>query len=190
MRSLPENSATNRSGSGWPASESAASRRPAAQPSVRAWSLTIDSSEECDPRGGEQFSRLVEREAQVGCSHLGQLAGEAQAMQTELGIAARGEHDLKQAWPAVDQESELSERLRRLQLLQVVEDEQHRFFQRAELGDQAFDHGFAVELRRRRQLLDERIGADGAAQLLDHREPEPLGISLTAFDGDPGDVVG
>ena len=190
MRSLPENSATNRSGSGWPASESAASRRPAAQPSVRAWSLTIDSSEACDPRGGEQFSRLVEREAQVGCSHLGQLAGEAQAMQTELGIAARGEHDLKQAWPAVDQESELSERLRRLQLLQVVEDEQHRFFQRAELGDEAFDHGFAVELRRRRQLLDERIGADGGAQLLDHREPEPLGISLTAFDGDPGDVVG
>ena len=111
-------------------------------------------------------------------------------MQTELGIAARGEHDLKQAWPAVDQESELSERLRRLQLLQVVEDEQHRFFQRAELRDETLDHGFAVELRRRRQLLDERIGADGGAQLLDHREPEPLGISLTAFDGDPGDVVG
>ena len=33
--SLPENSLTNRSGSGCPASEIAASRRPATQPSVR-----------------------------------------------------------------------------------------------------------------------------------------------------------
>ena len=127
--------------------------------------MTSGSSEERDPRGGEQLSRLVEREAQVGCAHLGQLAGEAQAMQTELGIAACGQHDLKQARPAVEQELELGERLRRLQLLQVVEDEQHRVFQRAELGDETLDHGFAVELRRRRQLLDERIGADGSAQL-------------------------
>ena len=142
------------------------------------------------PDSGEQLSRLVQREAQIGGPHLGELAGEAQAMQPKLRVAASQQHDPEQRRPASEQEFELRERLWRVQLVQIVDDEHDRLFQRAELREETLDDRFPVELRRRRQLLDERIGAGGAAQLLDDREPEPLGISLVPLDGDPRDPVG
>ena len=57
---------TNRSGSGWPASESAASRSPAAHPSVRSCSSATPSSDSTIPDACQQLARLVEREAQIG----------------------------------------------------------------------------------------------------------------------------
>ena len=49
MRSVPQNSRTKASGSGWPASEPAASRSPAAQPSVRSCSDTTAASDSAIP---------------------------------------------------------------------------------------------------------------------------------------------
>ena len=49
MRSLPPNSAAKRSGSGCPASDSAASRSPAAQPSVRLYSKSSAESDNATP---------------------------------------------------------------------------------------------------------------------------------------------
>ena len=86
-----------------------------------------------DTRRGEQLARLVQREAQVGSPHLGQLAGEAQAMQPELRVAAGGQHDPEQRRSASEQELELGERLWGVQLVQIVDDEYNRLFQRAEL---------------------------------------------------------
>ena len=91
--------------------------------------------------------------------------------------------------PAGEQALELRERLGRAQLVQVVDHEHDRLVQRAELGDQALDDRVAVELRRRRELLDEPVRAGGGAQLLDHREPEPLRVALAALDRHPGDAI-
>ena len=55
---------------------------------------------ERDPGRGEQLARLLEREAQIGGPHLGQLAGEAQAMQPELRVVAGRQHDAEQRGPA------------------------------------------------------------------------------------------
>ncbi len=49
VRSLPENSAANRPGSGCPASDSAASRSPAAQPSVRSCNIPSAGSDSSTP---------------------------------------------------------------------------------------------------------------------------------------------
>ena len=61
VRSLPENSRTNRSGSGCPASEIAASRRPAAQPSVRSCSSATPASDSAIPDASSSCARLLER---------------------------------------------------------------------------------------------------------------------------------
>ena len=179
-------------GLGMPASESAASRSPAAQPSVRAWSSDTPWSESATPDVGEQLPRLLEREAQIGGPHLGQLAGEAQAMQPELRVVAGRQHDAEQRGPAGEQALELRERLGRAQLVQVV-DHQH---------DRLVPASRAAETRRSTTASPSKSGV--GVELLDEPvrtrrrrrscstdgEPEPLRVSLAALDRHPGDVVG
>ena len=59
VRSLPENSAANRSGSGCPASDSAASRNPAAQPSVRSYNDPSAGSDSAIPAASNRARASV-----------------------------------------------------------------------------------------------------------------------------------
>jgi hypothetical protein len=102
-------------------------------------------------------------------------------MEPELWVVARREHDVEQARPPGKQHLELRLRVRRGELLQVVDHEHDLLVQGAELCQQAFDHCGAVERRRRRKRLHERIRADGCPQLLDHRQPEALRVQLAAL---------
>ena len=76
---------------------------------------------EHDPGISEQLVCFLEREAQVGGPDLGQLARESEAVEPELRVAARREHDPEQTRPLSQQCLELGERLRRGELVQVVD---------------------------------------------------------------------
>ena len=144
---------------------------------------------EHDPRISEQLVCFLEREAQVGGSDLGQLAREPEAMQPELRVAARREHDPEQTRPLSQQCLELGERLRRGELVQVVDHQHNRLLQRLELGTQTLDHRGSFELGRRREPLHESLGADRGAQLLDQRKPETLRILLAPLHRHPGGPI-
>jgi hypothetical protein len=141
-----------------------------------------------DPRCVEQLACLLQREPQVGGPDLGQLAREAQAMQAEMGIVARREHDVERRRQAGQQQLELGERVGRAQLVQVVDHEHDALVKRGQIGDQALDHRAAVELRRGCGLLDRRVAVHCGPQRLDHRAPEALCVFLSTLDRSPGDA--
>ena len=120
MRSLPENSATNRSGSGWPARESAASRRPAAHPSVRWCSSAAPAVGQRDARGVEQLAGFALGKAQVRRADLGELAGQAQPVQPQPHIVTRGQDRVHVRGKAGQQPGELSGGLWRVQLVEII----------------------------------------------------------------------
>ena len=68
--SVPENSATKRSGSGWPLREITARRRPAAQPSVRRCNATAPASDKLmpDAASSSRVSRSVNRRSSARIS--------------------------------------------------------------------------------------------------------------------------
>jgi hypothetical protein len=117
------------------------------------------------------------------------LPGEPEAMQAELRVAARREHDPEQARPPGQQYLELCERLRRSELVQVVDHQHDRLLQRLELGPQTLDHRCSFELGLRREPLHESLGADRGAQLLDQRKPEALRVLLVAIHQHPGGPI-
>jgi hypothetical protein len=71
--------------------------------------------------------------------------------------------------------------------VQVVDHEHDLLVQRVKVGDETLDECEPVELRRRRELLDERVLADPVTQAADQREPEALRVALTPVERDPGD---
>ena len=82
-----------------------------------------------DPGAGQELARLVERAAEIGRPQLRQLPGEAETMEAELRVMARGERDPEPMGPLGDEGLELGERLRRRQLVEVVDDEDDRGLQ-------------------------------------------------------------
>ena len=139
-----------------------------------------------DPGGVEELPRLLGREPEVGGTELGQLAGQAEAMESQGRVMAGGQDHVQQPWPPREQELQLRLRIRRDQLVQVVDHEHDRLIERLELRDQAPHQPFAVELRRRRELLHEPVPADRGTQLLDDRQPEALGVAFVALHRHPG----
>ena len=91
VRSLPENSATNRSGSGCPARDKppAAVRRPSLRSAGAAAATTGSGS--AMPGGGQQLAGLVFGEAQVRGADLGQLPGQPELVQAQRQVAAGGQ---------------------------------------------------------------------------------------------------
>ncbi|ALG09708.1 hypothetical protein [Kibdelosporangium phytohabitans] len=70
--------------------------------------------------------------------------------------------------------------------MHVVEHQPDLVGQRRQVGQQALGELPAVEIRCRRQCPYQRRSRDGAAQSVEHRQPEPLWI---APDRDPRDVL-
>ena len=185
VRSLPENSRTKRSGSGCSASEIAASRRPAAHPSVRSCSSAEPLGGQLDPGSLQQLTRLVEREAQIRVAQLVKIAREPQPMQPEPGLLPRGEHQRQPRRQPGDEPLEPRLRIGRAELVQVVDHEHDRLVQRPQLRQQPLHHHLALKGGRRADALHEPRAAHGTGERLDDRQPEPLRVALPALDGRP-----
>ena len=109
-----------------------------------------------DARPGQQLARLLGGEVQVGGAQLEQVAGEAQAVQAELRVAA-ADHDRAQLdGRGAEQLLEAPERRGRAQLVQVVEHQQHLARQPVEPVEQAREE-LVLPARRRRRQRGQRI---------------------------------
>jgi len=76
-----------------------------------------------DTRGIEQLAGFALGEAQIRRADLGQLARQAQLMQVQREIATGGQNRLHVAGQVRQQPGELGERVRRVQLVQIVDDQ-------------------------------------------------------------------
>ena len=123
VRSLPENSATKRSGIG--VAGQGDRREPQARgPPFRSLVQQRRSGlGQRDTRGIEQLACFALGEAQIGRADLGELAGQAQLMQAQPQIATRGQHRVHVRGKVRQQPGELSERFRRGQLVQIIDDQ-------------------------------------------------------------------
>ena len=70
--------------------------------------------------------------------------------------------------------------------MQIVDDEQDRFVERAGPGDDPIHDSVAVEARRRADVLDRAPAARRTPQRVDGGKPEPLGVALVAVHRHPG----
>jgi hypothetical protein len=98
-------------------------------------------------------------------------------MQAQAEVTAARDDDAEQRRPAVEEELELPDRIRRAKLVQVVDHEHRRLLERAELGGQSLRDEFAVERRRRLELLHEGIRTDCLAERANHGQPEVLRVA-------------
>ena len=100
---------------------------------------------------------------------------------------AGGQDHVQQPWPPREQELQLRLRIRRDQLVQIVDDEHDGLVERLELRDRgAAPTRSPSNVRRWRELLHEPVAADRGAQPLDDRQPEALGVAFVALDRHPG----
>ena len=74
--------------------------------------------------------------------------------------------------------------------MEVIDDQDERLAERAQVGQQALDDGLAAERRRGAHALDEPFPADRIGHRIDHRQPEVLRVRFAALDRDPGDAAG
>ena len=134
----------------------------------------------------QQLPRLVPRKAEIRAAQLGQSVRQAQAVQPEPWIPTGPQHDPHLWRQPCQKQLQPAKRVGRPQLVQIVDDEHHRLLQQGEVGQQPLDHRLAAEARRRGHPLHELVASDGRAPV-DHRQPEPLGITLAALDRHPRD---
>ena len=76
-----------------------------------------------DPRGVEQQAGLALGEAQIGRADLGQLARQPQLVQAQPQIMAGGQQRVGARRKVCQQPGQLGDRLRRIQLVQIVDDQ-------------------------------------------------------------------
>jgi hypothetical protein len=123
----------------------------------------------------QQRARLVEREAEIGGADLGQLGFQAQSVQAQPEIVAARDHEAKRRRRAHQEQLELAQRFRRVQLVQVVDHEPHTVLERRQVLQQPLDDRPAIERGRRGESPH---GGRGAVERVDHRDPEPLRVPL------------
>ena len=116
-----------------------------------------------DTRGIEQLACFALAEAQIGRADLGQLAGQAQLMQAQREIATRRQHRMHVVGKVCQQPGQLSERVRRGQLVQVVDDQDETAAMAGELREHSVDHRPPIEVgcRGRRLPRDWRCRRPG-----------------------------
>ncbi len=100
-----------------------------------------------DTRGLQQLACLALGEAQIRRADLGQLAGQAQLMQAQLEIAARGQDCVPVGGKVRQQAGELGEGVRRVQLVQIVDDHHDAAAQVAELAEHSVSQRPEIEVR-------------------------------------------
>ena len=137
----------------------------------------------------QQLARLVEREAQVGRADLGQPVGQAQAMQTQPRILACRQRHTQPRREFAQEVLEQAQRVGGPELMEVVDDQDERLVERAQVGQQALDDGIAAERRGGAHAFDEPLSADRIGHRIDHRQPEVLRVLFVALDRDPRDAA-
>ena len=76
--------------------------------------------------GGEQALGLVDGERQGVAAHLGQLAHDPQARDGQVGVAPRGDHEPERRRCDAQQLGDVAQHARVGDLVEVVEDQEHR----------------------------------------------------------------
>ena len=140
-----------------------------------------------NPDGVQQLARLLKREAQIRRPQFGQGTREAQPMQPQSHRVAREQHDAQPRRQPSQEALELRPALGRLQLVQIVDDEQAGLVQRLQTRDQSLDDPLAAKggsLVARRELL----AAREPREPIEHRQPEPPLVTLVAPHRHPAGV--
>ena len=140
--------------------------------------------------GGQQLGGLVGGEAEVGAADLGEAAGQAQAVQAELRVATADDDRAQLGGRAGDEPLEAGHGVVGAQLVQVVEDEDHRRGQALEALGEALDE-LVRGAQRRRDERRERVALGDRAAVAqggDDERPEAARVGRVALDVDPGDA--
>ena len=126
-RLLPVNASMNPATSprsGMPRRESAASWRPATQPSVRSLERVHVGGREVQPHHPvEELPRLGRGEAEVGGAHLGELPATAEPGQRQRWVGAGRDHQVQVVGEVVEEEGHRLVHVRRFDGVVVVENE-------------------------------------------------------------------
>ena len=135
-----------------------------------------------DTRGGEKLTCLPLGKPQVCRADLGQLAGQAQLMQAQPKIAARGQHRVHVRGKVRQQPGELGQGVRGVQLVQIVDDQDEAAAdaRRARCRQHPVDHRPAVEVEGRGRRFGAAGGAGGLPDRVEQGQPEILGVVLIA----------
>jgi len=169
-------SATNLSGSGLLASDIAASRRPAAQPSARWCSRVTPASDSAMPEASRNSWVSALSKTQVCRANLGQLAGETELVQPEGQITPRREDRVHMLGELLQQPGQLRQRLRRGQLVQIIDDQEGAIAMVGELRQNSLANGRFIEVGCPRQLFAV-AGRDRALpEGVEDGKPELLGV--------------
>ena len=100
----------------------------------------------------EQRARLLDRKAKIAGADLREPPFQAQAVQPQPQVVARGEHQAELLGRAHQEELELAQRVLGTQLVKVVDHKPDRLLERLQILEQSLDDRPAVEIRRARQL--------------------------------------
>jgi hypothetical protein len=125
----------------------------------------------------EQFLGLGHGEPQIRLADLGQLALQPQPVQPQPHVMPGGQHEPQARRGPHDQQLQLPQRVG-AQLVHVVDHQPQHLIQRRQIRQQPLGDHPAVQIRRRRQLPDQRRPRRGLAQRGQHRQPKPLRIPL------------
>ena len=141
-----------------------------------------------DARGVEKLAGFALGKAQVGRADLGQLAGQAQLMQAQPQIVTRGQDRVHVRGKVRQQPGELGEGLRRVQLVEIINDQRDVAASVGELRQHPVDHRRRVEVRCRCWRF-RAAGCPGSmTDRVEQGQPELLGVLLVALhlhDGEP-----
>ena len=99
-------------------------------------------------------------------------------MHVQVRLRAARQHDPQAGGTPGDEQLQPRQRLRRLQLVQVVDHEHQRLFERTKVLQQPFDHRLAAKPGSRAERLDG--AAESRRERVGHREPEVLRVSFAA----------
>jgi hypothetical protein len=130
------------------------------------------------PRGRQQLPRLGHAEPQIVRADLGQLAGQPQPVQPQPHVVPGSQHEPQLRRGPQHQQLQLPTRLVRAQLVHVVDHQPDPVPQLDQVLQQPLDDRPPVQIRRRRQLPDQRRPGRSLAQRAQHRQPEPLRVPL------------
>ena len=134
-----------------------------------------------DTRGVQQHACFALGEAQVGRADLGQLAGQAQLMQPQAQIVTRGQQGVHMPGKVRQQPAELSQCLRRIQLVQIIENQRDAAARTGELGQHPVNHRRRIEVRRRRRRSRAAGRGRSVTDRVEQGQPELLGVLLIAL---------
>ena len=131
-----------------------------------------------DPRGSQQRAGLSLGKPQLHRPDLGQLTGQPQLMQPQRQIVARGQHRVHLRRKVGQQPGQLCRRLRRAQLVQVIDDQRDAVGGIGQLREHpaGYRRGIGPGCGGRRFRVVGR--ADGMAYRVEQGQPEELRVVL------------